>query len=155
MRIVIAAVGRLRAGAMHDLYEEYVRRLKWAVTLREVEVRGKLAPAAMRMREGDLLQAEIPDRARLIALDGGGKTLSSEDLAVSLGAWRDGGTETLAFVIGGAEGLDPALLKRAQMTLSLGKMTWPHMLVRVMLAEQLYRAQSILQGHPYHRGGAS
>lgn len=153
MRIVIAAVGRLRAGAMHDLYEEYVRRLKWAVTLREVDVRGKLAPAAMRTREGELLQAEIPDRARLIALDGGGKTLSSEDLAVSLGAWRDGGTETLAFVIGGAGGLDPALLKRAQMTLSLGKMTWPHMLVRVMLAEQLYRAQSILQGHPYHRGG--
>ncbi len=153
MRIVIAAVGRLRAGAMHDLYGGgYVRRLKWAVTLREIEVRGKLAPAAMRTREGELLQAEIPDRARLIALDGGGKPLSSEDLAASIGAWRDGGAETLAFVIGGAEGLDPALLKRAQMTLSLGKMTWPHMLVRVMLAEQLYRAQSILQGHPYHRG---
>jgi 23S rRNA (pseudouridine1915-N3)-methyltransferase len=153
MRIVIAAVGRMRAGAMHDLYDEYVRRLKWAVTLREVEVRGKLAPAAMRTREGELLQAEIPERARLVALDGGGKALSSEELAASLGGWRDGGTETLAFAIGGAEGLDPALLKRAQMTLSLGKMTWPHMLVRVMLAEQLYRAQSILQGHPYHRGG--
>jgi 23S rRNA (pseudouridine1915-N3)-methyltransferase len=153
MRIVIAAVGRLRAGAMHDLYDDYARRLKWPLTLREVEARGKLAPATLKAREAELLLAEIPERATLVALDGGGKLLASEDFAKTLGGWRDGGTETVAFVIGGAEGLDPTLRKRAQLTLSFGRMTWPHMLVRVMLAEQIYRAQSILEGHPYHRGG--
>lgn len=153
MKIVIAAVGRARGGAMHDLYEDYARRLKWPLTLREVDVRGKLAPSALRAREAELLQAEIPARARIVALDSQGRAISSEELAASLGAWRDAGAETIAFVIGGAEGLDPALLRQAHITLSLGKMTWPHMLVRVMLAEQLYRAQSILQGHPYHRGG--
>jgi 23S rRNA (pseudouridine1915-N3)-methyltransferase len=153
MRIVIAAVGRLRAGALHDLYDDYARRLKWKLTLREVEARGKLAPATLKAREAELLMAEIPERATLVALDGGGKLLASEDFAKTLGGWRDGGTEAVAFVIGGAEGLDPALLKRAQLTLSFGRMTWPHMLVRVMLAEQIYRAQSILEGHPYHRGG--
>lgn len=152
MRIVIAAVGRMRAGGMHDLYDEYVRRLSWAVSLREVDVRGKMAPAALRVRESELLQAEIPDRALVVALDSRGKNLSSEELAASLGQWRDDGTETVVFVIGGADGLEPAVLKRARLTLSLGKMTWPHLLVRVMLAEQLYRAQSILQNHPYHRG---
>jgi 23S rRNA (pseudouridine1915-N3)-methyltransferase len=153
MRIVIAAVGRLRAGAMHDLYADYARRLKWPLTLREVEARGKLAPATLKAREAELLLAEIPDRARLVALDDGGKPLTSEDLASTLGGWRDSGAENVAFAIGGAEGLGDALLKRAQLTLSFGRMTWPHMLVRVMLAEQLYRAQSILEGHPYHRGG--
>jgi 23S rRNA (pseudouridine1915-N3)-methyltransferase len=153
MRIVIAAVGRLRAGAMYDLYDDYARRLKWPLSLREVETRGKLPAATIKVREAELLLAEVPERAKLVALDGGGNLLSSEDLARSLGGWRDGGTEAVAFVIGGAEGLDPALLKRAQLTLSFGRMTWPHMLARVMLAEQLYRAQSILEGHPYHRGG--
>ena len=89
--------------------------------------------------------------SRLIALDMRGKSLSSEDFAALLSRWRDEGAGDLAFAIGGAEGLDDTLCAAAALTLSLGAMTWPHMLVRVMLAEQLYRAQTILTGHPYHR----
>jgi 23S rRNA (pseudouridine1915-N3)-methyltransferase len=87
-----------------------------------------------------------------VALDGHGTALGSEGFAARLAAWRDGGAGDLAFLIGGADGLSEAVRKRAQMVLSLGPMTWPHFLARGMLLEQLYRAQQILAGHPYHRG---
>ena len=121
------------------------------LVLKEIEERRPLAPAELMRREAELLRAAIPAAARLIALDMGGKSLPSEKFAALLGRWRDDGTRDLAFVIGGAEGLDGTLRAAADLTLSLGAMTWPHMLVRVMLAEQLYRAQTILTGHPYHR----
>ena len=88
----------------------------------------------------------------MVALDGRGKTLTSEEFATRLARWRDDGIADLVFVIGGADGLDRRLIERAAFVLSLGAMTWPHLLVRVLLAEQIYRAQSILLGHPYHRG---
>ena len=88
----------------------------------------------------------------MVALDQGGKEISSEDFAQLLGIWRDEGVTELTFVIGGAEGLDHGIVKRARHVLSLGAMTWPHMMVRAMLLEQIYRAQQILAGHPYHRG---
>ncbi len=94
----------------------------------------------------------MPDRAILIALDETGTALSSRAFALRIGRWRDNGIADLAFIIGGAEGLDRALIKRASLVLSLGPMTWPHLMVRAMLAEQLYRAEAILRGHPYHRG---
>ncbi len=102
-------------------------------------------------REGRLLLHAIPDNARVIALDARGKALDSEGLAGLLSATADSGAAELTFLIGGADGFDPAVVKRADRLLSLGPMTWPHMLVRAMLAEQLFRAQSILTGHPYHR----
>lgn len=162
MRITLAAVGRLKAGAMRDLFEEFADRLAspksrgplgplGPVTLKEIEERRPLAPADLMRREAELLRGAIPSGARLIALDSQGKSLSSEDFADLLGRWRDEGLRETAFVIGGAEGLDPDLRGEATMVLSLGPQTWPHMLVRVMLAEQLYRAQTILTGHPYHR----
>jgi 23S rRNA (pseudouridine1915-N3)-methyltransferase len=92
-----------------------------------------------------------PADALVVALDERGVTLSSRDLAARLGGWRDSGRREIAFLIGGADGLGRAALDRAALVLSLGPMTWPHLLVRVMLAEQLYRAVAILQGHPYHR----
>jgi 23S rRNA (pseudouridine1915-N3)-methyltransferase len=98
-----------------------------------------------------LLADAVPKGATIIVLDQRGKTLSSEDFATRLGRWQDEGVGDLAFIIGGADGLDPAWRQRAALVLSLGAMTWPHVLARVMLAEQLYRAQSILAGHPYHR----
>ena len=96
--------------------------------------------------------AAVPDGAIAVALDAGGQPLDSEALAARIGRWQDSGTRDLAFVIGGANGLAPAVLQRADFTLSLGALTWPHMLVRAMLCEQVYRAGSILSGHPYHRG---
>lgn len=156
MRLTLAAVGRAKAGPVRDAYGDYAARLGQGplgpLTLKEVEERRPLAPAELKRREADLLLAAVPKGARLIALDQRGKALSSEDFARLLGGWRDDGVAEAVFAIGGAEGLDDAVRAAASLVLSLGPMTWPHILVRVMLAEQLYRAQSILSGHPYHRG---
>jgi 23S rRNA (pseudouridine1915-N3)-methyltransferase len=151
MRLTLAAVGRARKGPLKSLYEDYVGRLSWRLELREVEEKRKLSPAELKAREGELLLAAAPKAAKLVALDAGGRSLDSLEFAKLLGHWRDAGRAEVAFVIGGAEGLDEAVLTRADVVLSLGAMTWPHMLVRVMLAEQIFRAQSILSGHPYHR----
>ncbi len=98
-----------------------------------------------------MILAALPPGAKLVALDERGVAWSSRDLAERLGGWRDQGIATLAFAIGGAEGLGQAVIERADAVLSVGAMTWPHLLVRGMLLEQLYRAQQILAGHPYHR----
>ena len=151
MRLTLAAVGRWKRGPLPELFEDYRKRLSWPLTLKEVSARKPLDGAQLIAHEAELLQAALPDQAALVALDAGGKALSSDAFADTLGAWEDDGVGQVAFLIGGSDGLDPALLQRADLTLSLGAMTWPHMLVRVLLAEQLYRAQAIRQGHPYHK----
>lgn len=156
MRILICAVGRARPGPLRDLYEDYAgrvgaTRMFGRVDLREVEERKTVSAAELKQREGELLRAALPKQATLVALDARGQPLTSEAFAARLAQWRDGGAGDLAFLVGGADGLEPALVKQADLVLSLGAMTWPHMLARVMLAEQLYRAATILQGHPYHR----
>jgi len=112
------------------------------------EARG--SPAEVRRREGEALLAALPAGALAVALDLGGEAPDSEALAALTGRWEASG-RPLCFLIGGAEGLDPAVLARADHRLSLGPLTWPHFLVRGLLAEQLYRAQAIRTGHPYHR----
>ena len=105
----------------------------------------------MKAREAELILAAVPTGARLVALDEKGAAWSSRELAERVAAWRDQGTATLAFAIGGADGLGPAVTARADAVVSLGAMTWPHLLARSLLLEQLYRAQQIIAGHPYHR----
>jgi 23S rRNA (pseudouridine1915-N3)-methyltransferase len=117
----------------------------------ELEVRQRLSAAALKAREAELILAALPARSLLVALDPRGEMWSSRTFADRLSHWRDRGAPDLAFAIGGAEGLGAAILDRAAATMSLGPMTWPHFLVRGMLLEQLYRAQQILAGHPYHR----
>ena len=117
----------------------------------ELEVRQRLPAAALRAREAALILDALPAGARLIVLDERGTIWSSRGLADRIAACRFDGVVELAFAIGGAEGLDGAVISRADESLSLGSMTWPHRLVRGMLLEQLYRAQQILAGHPYHR----
>ncbi|HMA16447.1 MAG: 23S rRNA (pseudouridine(1915)-N(3))-methyltransferase RlmH [Bacteroidota bacterium] len=151
MRITLVAVGRMKAGAAQDLYELYARRLRWPIAVKEVEERRSLPPEALKEQEGALLLAALPRGARTIALDEGGREMASRDFAALLGRWQDEGIQDVAFVIGGADGLSQPLREAADVILSLGRMTWPHMLVRGMLAEQLFRAESILAGHPYHR----
>lgn len=155
MRITICTVGRLRGGPEKTLVDDYLSRFERAgrplglgpVEIREVEDRkGGGMPA-----EAKLLRSAAPDGAYRIVLDERGKTLSSTGLARLLARLRDDGQRDAAFFIGGADGLDPALRKDADLAISLGPMVWPHMLVRVMLAEQLYRVASILAGTPYHR----
>ena len=151
MHISVVAVGRLKSGPETALAQQFLTRLTWPVTIREVEEKKKLPPAALRQREGELLLAACPKSATLIALDEQGTGISSRDFAERLGRWRDEGVAEIAFIIGGAGGLDKAILERAALVLSLGPMTWPHQLARGLLFEQLYRGQQILAGHPYHR----
>lgn len=151
MRIVIAAVGRLRRGPEFDLVETYRSRLHWTVIIHEVEERRRLPTPERRRREADLLRATIPDGARTVALDERGTPLDSRQFADRIQAWQANGTRDLVFVIGGADGIDAGLLADIETKMSFGSMTWPHLLVRGMLMEQLYRAQQILAGHPYHK----
>jgi 23S rRNA (pseudouridine1915-N3)-methyltransferase len=150
MRLAIVAVGRQRTGPLKDLERHYAERVTFPLAIREVEEKRKLSAAEMKAREAELLLDAVPKGAVLVALDGRGTQLSSADLAKRLDAWRQSAAD-LAFVIGGAEGLHESVVKKASLVLSLGAMTWPHLLARGMLLEQLYRAQQILAGHPYHR----
>jgi 23S rRNA (pseudouridine1915-N3)-methyltransferase len=155
MRVHLVVVGRLRAGPELDLIKDYLTRFDRTgralglgpAQVIEVEDKKGGGMAA----EAALLEKAIPSGALICCLDERGKVMSSPDFADQLAGWRDNGRQDVAFVIGGADGIDPALRERADALLSFGKMVWPHMLVRVMLSEQLYRAASILAGAPYHR----
>lgn len=157
MRLTLCAVGRLRGGPEADLVADYLARFDRTgrplglgpARVVEVENRRGGGQAA----ELALLAQAIPAGAVLVLLDERGRTLDFPEFAARLRRWADGGTRDLAFAIGGADGHAPALRDRADLLLSFGPMVWPHMLARVMLAEQLYRAASILSGGPYHRGG--
>ena len=155
MRVHICAVGRLRAGPERELLNDYLTRFD-----RTGRALG-LGPAAVKevedrkggglMAEAPLLENAIPKGAVTVALDERGRVMTSPRFADSLAHWRDDGRGDVAFVIGGADGIAPDLRNRADLMLSFGSMVWPHMLARVMLAEQLYRAATILAGSPYHR----
>ena len=155
MRISIVAVGRLRAGPEKTLLDDYLTRFDRtgrALGLgpaRVIEVEDK--KNAGMGAEAALLRKALPKGAVICTLDERGRVMSSPDFARKLGGWRDAGRQDLALIIGGADGIDPALRAEADFSLSFGSMVWPHMLVRVMLAEQLYRAATILSGGPYHR----
>ena len=151
MRLAIVAVGRLRPGPERTLYEHYAGRIRWPLAVHEVEERRKLPTGRLIASEAELLRAACPTGAKIIALDGAGRTLSSEALAKRLGAWRDEAVGDVAWIIGGADGLDRSIAATADLVLSFGAVTWPHLLMRALIAEQIYRAQQILAGHPYHR----
>lgn len=159
MRLTLAAVGRLKAGPERELVARYTERISGAgkgvglsdLAMRETEESKARRPEDRKAEEARALKAFIPESARTIALDERGKSMSSEAFAAQLGAWRDGGLRDVCFLIGGADGLDPSLRAEAAMTLSFGALTLPHQIVRVLVAEQIYRAVSILAGHPYHR----
>ena len=155
LRVHICAVGRLRSGPEKDLLDDYLTRFNRTgralglgpAQVHDVDDRKGGGMAG----EADLLRRVLPKGSVLCVLDERGRVESSPEFASRIARWRDSGQADLAFVIGGADGVDPALRATADHTLSFGAMVWPHMLVRVMLAEQLYRAASILSGAPYHR----
>ncbi|WIM12043.1 23S rRNA (pseudouridine(1915)-N(3))-methyltransferase RlmH [Enhydrobacter sp.] len=151
MKITIAAIGRAGRGPERDLYDHYASRIRWPLVLRELEEKRKLPAAELMRREGELLLAAAPRAAVLVALDRRGRQMDSEAFARRLGRWRDESVSDVAFLIGGADGHAEALLEKASLVLSFGAMTWPHQLARAMLAEQIYRSQQLLAGHPYHR----
>jgi len=159
MRILVAAIGRLKAGPDRELAERYrSRAIKAgrALGLRGpdvIEVKESRAREAERRttEEAIAIVSAIPDDAIRVVLDRRGQNTSSESFAGRIRAWRDGGRQVACFVIGGADGLAAGLLNDADMTFAFGSATWPHQLVRIMLLEQVYRAMTILSGHPYHR----
>lgn len=147
MKITIAAVGKMRASPEQELVRQYVKQCGWPVEIREL-VAGKPG----KEEEGRLLLEALQGCERVIALDERGRDMTSPQFAEKLRDWQDEGIRSLGFCIGGADGLSDAVRARAQLQVRFGAMVWPHLLVRAMLAEQLYRAWSILQNHPYHRG---
>lgn len=159
MRLWVIAIGSGRGSSEGALVEEFITRAQKmgkglgfpAVTVEELAV-SKARDAATRMKEeGERLADRVPDGAHVVLLDAKGKGMTSEDFAEFLGVLRDAGTRDLAFVIGGPDGLGPLPGKKSGRSLAFGPQTWPHLLARVLLSEQIYRAMTILAGHPYHR----
>ena len=151
MNMTIIAVGRLKKSPELELMRRYIMRCHWNIKVVEVEEKKPLKGAERMSKEGELLLKAIPDGAMVIALDEKGPQMRSIEFAKKLQSWQDQAVHNLIFLIGGAEGYDHKVTKRADSLLSFGKMTWPHMMIRAMLCEQLYRASTILQGHPYHK----
>jgi 23S rRNA (pseudouridine1915-N3)-methyltransferase len=159
VKVSVLAVGRLKAGPERELAARYVERFQQ--TGRALGLAGPAivelgeSPArsaeSRKAQEAAAILAAVPADALLVALDERGRSPSSEDFAADLARWRDGGRD-VAFAIGGADGLGEEARAKAAMTLSFGRATLPHQLVRIILLEQLYRAATILSGHPYHRG---
>ena len=151
MQIHVLAIGRARGDPAQALFDDYSQRLPWPLKLREIVPRGNFTGAALTAREGQALLDAVPKGAQVVVLDASGRETTSEAFATRMGRWQDEGTPAVAFLIGGADGHGAKVLEAANFVLSLGAMTWPHKLVRAMLAEQLWRAASILANHPYHR----
>ncbi|KQZ15216.1 50S rRNA methyltransferase [Mesorhizobium sp. Root554] len=160
MKITVHAVGRMKTGPERELADRYFERfarsgpgigLEFSNIVEIPESRAQTA-SERRRDEGRALQSHLQSGTALVLLDERGKAFTSEDFAGRVGLLRDGGRKEMVIAIGGADGHDQSLRDQAEMTVSFGSMTWPHQLVRVMLAEQLYRAATILSGHPYHRG---
>lgn len=152
MKITLRAIGRLKAGPLSTLLKTYTTRMRAHVSIEELEVRKKGSPLEVQEEEARLLLGACVEGAYVIALDERGKTLTSEGFSALLEEQAVRGCSHFMFLIGGADGLTPQVRQQADCVLSFGSMVWPHMLVRVMLMEQLYRAQQITAGHPYHRG---
>jgi len=158
LQLGILCVGRLKAGPEREIYARYAGRVRamrslgfGGLDLREIDEGRARAALARMSEEGDALLAAVAPEAALVAFDARGRAAASEEFAELLARERDKGRKALWFVIGGSEGLDERLRQRAQTTLSFGAMTLPHQLVRLLVAEQIYRALTILAGHPYHR----
>jgi len=159
MRLVVAAIGRLKDGPERELAERYRKRAEQTgrrIGFRDMEIveirESRAQEVGKRMVEESIALANvIPDKAIVVLLDERGENLDSTTLAQRLGGWRDDGRPSVVFAIGGDDGLAPTLRTKANMRLAFGATTWPHQLVRIMLLEQIYRSISILAGHPYHR----
>jgi 23S rRNA (pseudouridine1915-N3)-methyltransferase len=159
VKLVLASIGRLKAGPERDLASRYIDRAVAAarsvgltgVEQRELEESRARRPEDRKAEEARALRQVLPAGGRLILLDERGKSISSEVFAADIGRARDEGTSSYVLAIGGPDGFDPTLRGEAALVLAFGAMTWPHQLARIMAAEQIYRALTILSGHPYHR----
>ena len=150
VRVTLCAIGKSKNGPEQALYQEYSKRLRWNLTCREFEHRID-NPAVRKQKEGQSLLEACTGHDVVIALDERGSQLSSREFCDNMRQWQSQGHSSFAFLIGGSDGLEERVTQRADLLWSFGRVTWPHMLVRAMLAEQLYRCYTMLNGHPYHR----
>lgn len=146
----LIAIGKNKDTHLQSLIDEYIKRLPWKLTVTEIPA-PNVSDAERKIREADLIRAALPPKAVTIFLDERGKNMGSVEFANKLNQFFLNGQSTIAVIIGGADGLDESLRREADLCLSFGALTWPHMMVRLMCVEQLYRASTILAGHPYHR----
>ena len=145
MRVTGVAIGKLKKGSAEQLLiDEYVKRSNWQISFKEKD-------NSNQRDEAEFLQKAVPNGAKVVVLDERGENLSSVELAGKIEKWQVDGNSEVCFLIGGADGHLPETRKIADMVLSFGKLTLPHMLMRVVLAEQIYRVEKIIEGHPYHR----
>jgi 23S rRNA (pseudouridine1915-N3)-methyltransferase len=158
VRLGLICVGRLKAGPEREIYARYAERIAAlrrlgleGLDLRELDESKAKSPAERMAREGEEMLAAIPADAALVVFDERGKAADSAAFAAFIGRERDAGRKAMWFAVGGSEGLDPAVRARAGAVFSFGAMTLPHQIVRIIAAEQIYRAMTILSGHPYHR----
>lgn len=160
MQVTLIAIGRMKSGPERELVARYLERA--AQTGKQLGLTGfdvtelpesrASSTNARKAEEAKALAAAIPENAVIIILDERGKSLTSEKLSNRIASWRDSGKQNLVLIIGGADGLDHDFMTKADLSIAFSELTWPHQLVRIMLAEQLYRTTTILSGHPYHRG---
>lgn len=151
MKVTLIAVGKGKSHIATQLLTDYIKRLPWSVTIKEVEVKQSLSERGRILKEGEAILAHVTSDAKIVVLDERGKNISSNEFSSTIRDWQNDSYSHLIIIIGGAFGLSDAVRKRADLMLSFGKMTWPHMMVRAMVGEQLYRAHTILSGHPYHK----
>ena len=151
MNFLAVSIGRARYGCEVDLFNDYSKRIRQSFRLIEVENKKGTSGVELKSRESELLISRIPDNGFTVALDRRGVQLSSNQLAAKIQGWQNQRIKTLVFLIGGANGFNETVWNRSNFVLSLGPQTWPHLLVRVLIAEQIYRTQCILSGHPYHK----
>ncbi|MEM9440906.1 MAG: 23S rRNA (pseudouridine(1915)-N(3))-methyltransferase RlmH [Pseudomonadota bacterium] len=151
MRLVLVAVGRDRRGPASELAELYQKRCPWRIDVVDIAPRNEGDTAKRIALEAQKIRRALPDDAALVVLDERGDNLSSQELAKKVQAFQMKGRQVIAFVIGGADGLERSLVESADVRLAFGRATWPHRFVRAMVMEQLYRVSTILSGHPYHR----
>ncbi|WP_294540062.1 23S rRNA (pseudouridine(1915)-N(3))-methyltransferase RlmH [uncultured Rhodoblastus sp.] len=159
MKLLLVAVGRLKAGPERELVARYAGRCVAmgrnigfsSFDMREIDESRARRPEDRKAEEAAAIWSLLPSSSKIICLDERGRALSSADFAQKLGEWRGCGAGNCVLVIGGPDGLDPGLREKADLTLAFGAMTWPHQLVRALAAEQIFRAMTIISGHPYHR----
>lgn len=155
MKISIISIGKFENSPHKQVFETYIKRLKWKVELKELDLKNSqnLSVGKTKEGEGGLILKALKPSSKLIVLDEEGKQFSSMSFSKMISDFGVSGNSDLSFVIGGSDGLSEEVLNKASLKISFGKMTFPHLMVRAILAEQLYRAQSIIAGHPYHREG--
>ena len=155
MKISIISIGKFENSPHKQVFETYIKRLKWKVELKELDLKNSQNFSVPKIKEGEraLILKALKPSSKLIVLDEDGKQFSSVAFAKMISDFAVAGDSDLSFVIGGSDGLSEEVLQKSNLKISFGKMTFPHLMVRAILAEQLYRAQSIISGHPYHREG--